>query len=90
MTQVTHGQQLFSSDSLGFHVIATARRPDSISHLAKEGMTTITLDVTNQESIVACETEVRKVTNGHLDVLVNNAYVALFCVSSLPPIYTAH
>lgn len=51
-------------------------------------MTTITLDVTSQESIVACETEVRKVTNGNLNVLVNNAYVALFYVSSLPFLYT--
>lgn len=58
---------------VGFQVIATARRPNSIAHLAEAGMTTIPLDVTKEESIVACVAAVRKITGGKLDVLVNNA-----------------
>lgn len=59
--------------SLDYHVIATARRLESISHLRKLGMTTLSLDVTQPESVRAIEIEVKRITDGKLDVLVNNA-----------------
>lgn len=59
--------------SLDYHVIATARRLESISHLRELGMTTLSLDVTQPESVKAAEIEVKRVTDGKLDVLVNNA-----------------
>ncbi|KAL7902886.1 hypothetical protein HDV63DRAFT_412043 [Trichoderma sp. SZMC 28014] len=56
-----------------YHVIATARRLESISHLRELGMTTLSLDVTQPESVKAAEIEVKRITDGKLDVLVNNA-----------------
>ncbi|KAH6686887.1 short chain dehydrogenase [Plectosphaerella plurivora] len=57
----------------GFHVIATARRPEVMADLREAGMTVIPLDVTDSKSIASCKEEVRQVTGGRLDVLVNNA-----------------
>ncbi|KAJ4856825.1 short chain dehydrogenase domain-containing protein [Trichoderma breve] len=57
----------------GYHVIATARKIEAISHLQKAGMTTLSLDVTKPESVTAIKTEVEKLNDGKLDVLVNNA-----------------
>lgn len=57
----------------GLHVIATARNPDVLEDMAAQGMSTLPLDVTSQESIAACKAEVEKITNGRLDILVNNA-----------------
>lgn len=37
------------------------------------GMSTISLDVTNAESIERCHAEVARLTGGKLDILVNNA-----------------
>lgn len=64
---------LFLSASIGYHVIATARKIEAISHLRKAGMTTLSLDVTKPESVTAIKTEVEKLSDGKLDVLVNNA-----------------
>lgn len=36
-------------------------------------MTTLALDVTVEESLVACAARVAEVTNGKLDILINNA-----------------
>lgn len=36
-------------------------------------MTTLSLDVTKPESVTAIKTEVEKLSDGKLDVLVNNA-----------------
>ncbi|KAG7287265.1 hypothetical protein NEMBOFW57_006772 [Staphylotrichum longicolle] len=55
------------------HVIATARNPAVLSEMAALGMTTLPLDVTNEESIKTCHDEVAKLTGGKLDILVNNA-----------------
>ena len=41
--------------------------------MAAQGLSTAQLDVTSQESIAACKAEVEKLTNGRLDILVNNA-----------------
>ncbi|KAL2164992.1 hypothetical protein VTH06DRAFT_288 [Thermothelomyces fergusii] len=57
----------------GVHVIATARDPAVLSEMAAMGMTTLTLDVTKEESIKACHDEVSTLTGGKLDILVNNA-----------------
>ncbi|KAL7917169.1 hypothetical protein ACQKWADRAFT_326265 [Trichoderma austrokoningii] len=57
----------------GYFVIATARRLETITHLRDTGMTTLSLDVTKSESIESAETEVKRITDGKLDVLVNNA-----------------
>jgi 1-acylglycerone phosphate reductase len=64
---------LYHRSFLGYHVIATARRLESISHLREIGMTTLSLDVTKSESIKAAEMEVETMTDGKLDILVNNA-----------------
>jgi len=60
-------------DLIGFHVLATARKTDSIADLASNGITTLALEVDKPESIVALKEEVAKITNGKLDYLVNNA-----------------
>ncbi|KAL6909311.1 hypothetical protein GGI43DRAFT_429884 [Trichoderma evansii] len=57
----------------GYHVIATARKLESICHLVEIGMTTLALDVTKPESVKATKVEVERITGGKLDVLVNNA-----------------
>ncbi|UKZ82827.1 putative secondary metabolism biosynthetic enzyme [Trichoderma virens FT-333] len=57
----------------GYHVIATARKIEKISHLQKAGMTTLSLDVTKPESVMAAKVEVERISDGKLDVLVNNA-----------------
>ncbi|KXX79715.1 NADPH-dependent 1-acyldihydroxyacetone phosphate reductase [Madurella mycetomatis] len=57
----------------GVHVIATARNPAVLKEMADMGMTALTLDVTNADSIKACHDEVSNITGGKLDILVNNA-----------------
>jgi NADP-dependent 3-hydroxy acid dehydrogenase YdfG len=55
--------------SLGFHVVAVARRADRIQRLADEiGGTAVVADVTNDDAVAAFAAELRRV-----DVLVNNA-----------------
>ena len=54
-------------------VFATARNPTKVSRLASLGIETLTLDVLDPASINACVAEVSKLTNGHLDILLNNA-----------------
>jgi 1-acylglycerone phosphate reductase len=41
--------------------------------LADAGMTTLVLDVTNKDSVLAAKEKVLSVTGGTLDILVNNA-----------------
>ncbi|KAH8880896.1 short-chain dehydrogenase [Thozetella sp. PMI_491] len=59
----------------GYHVIATARKIESIAELANVGMSTMTLDITSPESIESAKPKVEAITAGKLDVLVNNAGV---------------
>jgi 1-acylglycerone phosphate reductase len=55
-------------------VIATARNTDVLKDLEAKGMTVAALDITKEESIVALKATVEQiVTDGKLDVLVNNA-----------------
>lgn len=57
----------------GLRVFATARNADSISDLADQGIETLSVEVTCQDSINALKTEVESRTGGRLDYLVNNA-----------------
>jgi NADP-dependent 3-hydroxy acid dehydrogenase YdfG len=57
---------------MGYKVWATARRTDSIADLAKLGMRTCALDVTDEKSMAAAVKTVEKEA-GAIDVLVNNA-----------------
>ncbi|PHH75435.1 hypothetical protein CDD80_2367 [Ophiocordyceps camponoti-rufipedis] len=63
----------------GCHVIATARRPEVLVDLGSMGISTLQLDVTDEESVARCRAEAGALlVDGKLDVLVNNA-----CVHSL-------
>jgi 1-acylglycerone phosphate reductase len=57
----------------GLHVIATARKRETIADLEALGMSTVSLEVTSSESIVAAKKEVEALTGGKLDILINNA-----------------
>ncbi len=56
----------------GAVVVATARKPDDIADLAAAGMTTMQLDVTNDDEMKAVVDEVMA-RHGRIDALVNNA-----------------
>jgi 1-acylglycerone phosphate reductase len=55
-----------------FQVVATARRLESIDHLASMGIQCLSLDVTNDESVKTAIYEIVN-TQGRLDILINNA-----------------
>ncbi|TVY83208.1 Short-chain dehydrogenase cctT [Lachnellula suecica] len=59
----------------GYHVFATVRNPSKISETlsTSEHATILMLDVLSPESINAAVENVKKETNGKLDVLVNNS-----------------
>jgi 1-acylglycerone phosphate reductase len=59
----------------GLHVIATARRLESMAELAAQGIETLELDVTNDDSVRKTRDAAAKLIGGKLDILVNNAYV---------------
>lgn len=59
--------------SRGLRVFATARNTSSITDLADLGIETLSLEVTEPESIKALKEEVASRTGGKLDYLVNNA-----------------
>jgi len=61
--------------SRGLHVIATARTKEAITDLEALGMSTLSLEVNNEESIQAAAKEVARITGGKLYILVNNAGV---------------
>jgi NAD(P)-dependent dehydrogenase (short-subunit alcohol dehydrogenase family) len=68
----------------GWRVYATARRPDSISDLARRGCETLALDVTDEESMRAAVAAV-EAAEGAVGVLVNNAgYSQSGALESLP------
>lgn len=56
----------------GFKVYGAARRVDRMEHLKADGITPVSLDLTNDDSIQACVKEVIG-KEGRIDVLVNNA-----------------
>ena len=59
--------------SQGFTVFATARNANSISDLTGNGIETLSLEVTSEESIATLKREISSRTDGKLDILVNNA-----------------
>src|SRR2546425_1352546 len=60
----------------GFHIAAGARRLDRVRRVVVESGIAVTLDVTNTDSIDRFVAEVSR-RFGHIDVLVNNAGLAL-------------
>lgn len=68
----------------GWKVYATARKPETISDLKDKGCETLSLDVTDEESMSAAVTEVTE-AEGAVGVLVNNAgYSQSGAVESIP------
>lgn len=59
--------------SRGYHVIATARRLESMEQLASLGATTMSLDVVDVDNIRKVRDAVAAMTGGKLHILVNNA-----------------
>jgi 1-acylglycerone phosphate reductase len=60
-------------NSRNFRVFATARDAKNIEHLTKLGIETLSLEVHKPESIQRLKNQVRELTGGRLDYLVNNA-----------------
>lgn len=56
----------------GLKVYASARRPESISDLAEQGLRVLTLDVNDDDSIASAMEQIQSDV-GKLDMLVNNA-----------------
>jgi NAD(P)-dependent dehydrogenase (short-subunit alcohol dehydrogenase family) len=56
----------------GFRIYGAARRIDRMADLAEEGVITMTLDVTDEDSMAVCVQAILE-EEGHIDVLVNNA-----------------
>lgn len=56
----------------GYHVIASARQADDVTHLKKEGLTAVQLDLADSGSIHAAVEETLNLTNGHLYAVFNN------------------
>lgn len=57
----------------GFRVFATARDLKKVEHLKRLGLEVLALDVTSSESIDAAVDDVKAITGGALDFLVNNS-----------------
>lgn len=56
----------------GYNVYGAARRTEKMQDLKNYGITTIALDVTKQESVIACVEQILQEV-GSIDVLINNA-----------------
>lgn len=56
----------------GYPVIASARKPEDVTRLQKEGLTAITLDLAEPESISQAVAETLELTDGKLFALFNN------------------
>ena len=57
----------------GFRVFATARKAETIAHLENQGIETLSLEATSEDSICALKSEIESRTRASLDMLVNNA-----------------
>jgi NAD(P)-dependent dehydrogenase (short-subunit alcohol dehydrogenase family) len=56
----------------GHNVIATARKPEDVASLAREGFTALQLDLADSQSIQQAVNQVIELTGGHCDALFNN------------------
>jgi NAD(P)-dependent dehydrogenase (short-subunit alcohol dehydrogenase family) len=56
----------------GWHVFATARKPEDLDSLRRDGLSAHYLDYREPESIAALADDVLRATGGHLDALFNN------------------
>ncbi|MGF1644287.1 MAG: SDR family oxidoreductase [Thiotrichales bacterium] len=56
----------------GYRVFASARQPEDVARLAREGFTAVHLDLASSESIAQAVNEVLAHTGGTLDALFNN------------------
>lgn len=56
-----------------YRAFATARTPGKMISLAAVGVTTLSLDVSSDESVTACAKEIAGLPGGSLDVLIDNA-----------------
>lgn len=56
----------------GYNVYGGARRTEKMQDLKKQGIIPISLDVTKEESLVACVNQILKEA-GSIDILINNA-----------------
>jgi 1-acylglycerone phosphate reductase len=73
----------------GDRVIASARNPAKMASLKALGIETLALDILSEESIKKAVEEVSKLTNGALDILLNNAgtgYSTPLLDASLPDV----
>lgn len=61
------------NSSTGFRVFATARRTETIADLQALGIETLSLELSDPESIKKLKKQVRELTGNKLDFLVNNA-----------------
>ena len=61
----------------GYRVIATARRPESVDMLKKEGFESLQLDLSDSESIRQAFQQVMQLTDGKLYALFNNGAFGL-------------
>ena len=69
----------------GWRVFATARKPEDLEILEREGFETLYLDYTEPQSIATVADHVLAVTEGRLDALFNNgAYAQAGAVEDLP------
>jgi len=64
---------VFALKQRGHRVIASCRKQEDVDKLLNQGMETLLLDVSNSDSIRAAFTQCMAMTDGHLDVLINNA-----------------
>jgi 1-acylglycerone phosphate reductase len=68
-----NSQNFLSKAHSGLRVIATARRLETMAGLAAQGIETLELDVTDDDSVRKTREATAKLTGGKLDILVNNA-----------------
>lgn len=73
----------------GFTVYGAARRTDRMQKLSDNGIYTLTLDVTDNASMVSCIDSIME-TEGKIDILVNNAGYGSFGAIEDVPMEEAH
>jgi NAD(P)-dependent dehydrogenase (short-subunit alcohol dehydrogenase family) len=69
--------------SHGVRVFATARTASKVEHLKELGIDVVIMDVQNTESIKEAASEVKRLTGGSLDILINNSGIGMLHVSKM-------